>query len=98
RTLSVNVFEVIADSSVPVPLRLMYCKPPTEAERLQGIKPDDPTDKAFWTRRRIQQKAITETDFRPDGAVTDLKEGMIFKAGLQTQDDTAKAQNASSRP
>ena len=98
RYICVNLFEVVDDSAVPVTLKLMYCAPPSEAERLERVKPEDPTDLAFWTRQRLKRKEITPTEFRPDLDVTKLKEGMVFQVAFQTKDEPSKVQSASSGP
>ena len=98
RYICVNLFEVVNESGVPVTLKLMYCAPPSEAERLQRVKPEDPTDLTFWTRQRLKRKEITPTEFRPDLDVTKLKEGMVFQATFRTKDEPSKVQSASSGP
>jgi hypothetical protein len=98
RYICLNLFEVVGDSEVPVTLKLMYCAPPTEAERLEHVKPKDPTELAFWTRQRLERKKITPTEFRPDLDVTKLKEGMLFQVAFQTRDELSKVQNAPTGP
>jgi hypothetical protein len=94
RYLSVNRFEVVEDSAVPLPLKMMYCAPPTERERLERVKPEDPTDLAFWTRQRLKRKEFTPTQFHPGLDVSRLKEGMVFHMSFRTKDDPSKVQKS----
>ena len=98
RYICVNLFEVVGDVEFPVSLKLICCAPPSEAERLERVKPKDPSDLAFWTRERLKRKEITPTEFRPDLDVTKLKEGMVFQVAFQTKDEPSKVQSASSKP
>ena len=96
RYICVNLFEVVSDSAASVTSKLMYCSPPSQAERLAQVKPKDPTDLAFWTRQRLKRKEITQSEFRPDMDATKLKEGMVFQASFQTKDAPSAEQKSSS--
>ncbi len=58
------------------------------------MKPSDPSDLAFWTRQRLERKEITSTEYRPDLALNEFKEGMVFHVALQLVDDSTKGQPA----
>jgi hypothetical protein len=88
--LGVDRYEVIKDPAEPVTLKLMYCRPPTQEERLARIRPDDPSDRAFWTRRRIERKEIKRSDFRPDLELANVREGMVFQFTLQSVNEAPK--------
>jgi hypothetical protein len=88
RFICVNQYEFAGDSDSPVPLKLICCVPQTPEERRAGIAPSDPSDEAFWTRRRVEQKEISTSKFRTG----QFKEGMVFEVTLQATDKLPKGQ------
>jgi hypothetical protein len=94
RIICVNLFEVVGECDDLIPLELMYCHPQTVSDVRAKLKPKEPNDLAFWTRKRIERKQITRQKFRPDPSASKLKEGMVFQAELRTTDE----QPASKQP
>jgi len=93
RFICVNQYEFVGDSDTPVPLKLMCCVPQTPEERRAGIAPSDPSDEAFWTRRRVERKEISTSEFQTG----QLKEGMVFQVTLQTNDESPKGHPAKAK-
>jgi hypothetical protein len=93
-TINVSQFEIVGECDDPITLKMMYCNARSSEDVRAKREPEDPTDRAFWTRQRIARKKTTRQKFRLGLSPSELKEGMVYKVKLQTTDTQPESKQA----